>query len=76
MDKILVTREWERMFPSVQVYKLPREISDHNPLLMVTRQNSSSRRRDFRFETYWLKNVGCMDKIREIWGQPTRDRRL
>jgi hypothetical protein len=73
LDRILITWEWEKFFPSVHVYKLPREISDNNPLSMVTRQNPTSRKRDFRFERYWLKNDECMEKLREIWGQPTRD---
>jgi hypothetical protein len=40
---------------------------------MMTRQSLILRKRDFRFETYWLKNADCMDRVKEIWGQPTRD---
>jgi hypothetical protein len=40
---------------------------------MMTRQSLILRKRDFRFETYWLKNADRMDRVKEIWGQPTRD---
>jgi hypothetical protein len=73
LDRILVTKEWEQLFPRVQVYKLPREISDHKLLPMMTRQSPISRKRDFRFEIYWLKNADCMERVKEIWGQPTQD---
>jgi hypothetical protein len=33
---ILVTRSWEMLFPTVLVHKIPREYSDHNPLIMVS----------------------------------------
>jgi endonuclease/exonuclease/phosphatase family metal-dependent hydrolase len=35
LDRVLVSQEWEDMFPQVVVNRLPREISDHNPLLVT-----------------------------------------
>jgi hypothetical protein len=57
----------------VQVHKLPREVSDHNPLIISTRQTSVCKRRDFRFESSWLCDPECLMKIQEIWEQPTKD---
>jgi hypothetical protein len=37
LDRVLMSSEWEDKFPYVQVYKLPREVSDHNPLVVSTR---------------------------------------
>lgn len=34
LDRILVTKEWEHIFPQALVRKLPREISNHNPLII------------------------------------------
>lgn len=34
LDRILVSKNWEDIFPNVLVKKLPREISDHNPLII------------------------------------------
>jgi endonuclease/exonuclease/phosphatase family metal-dependent hydrolase len=36
LDKILVTREWEMLFPTVHVYKEATGMSDHNPLFLAT----------------------------------------
>jgi endonuclease/exonuclease/phosphatase family metal-dependent hydrolase len=34
LDRVLVTKEWEDIFPRASVNRLPREISDHNPLII------------------------------------------
>jgi hypothetical protein len=31
LDRILVSKNWEDIFPNSLVRKLPREVSDHNP---------------------------------------------
>jgi endonuclease/exonuclease/phosphatase family metal-dependent hydrolase len=31
LDRILMSKEWEDIFPQAIVKRLPREISDHNP---------------------------------------------
>ena len=40
LDRILVTREWEDLFPQAMVNKLPREVSDHNPLIISSGKKS------------------------------------
>jgi endonuclease/exonuclease/phosphatase family metal-dependent hydrolase len=35
LDRVLVSQEWEDMFPQVVVNRLPSEIFDHNPLLVT-----------------------------------------
>jgi exonuclease III len=37
LDRIMMTNEWEKLFPTIQAFKAPREISDHNPIIMATR---------------------------------------
>jgi hypothetical protein len=64
----------ENLFSSIHIYKIPREISDHNPLNISTMQSTPSKSRDFRFELSWLQNHSILDKIRELWGEPTRDK--
>ena len=34
LDRILVSNSWEDLFPTAIVTKLPREVSDHNPLIL------------------------------------------
>jgi endonuclease/exonuclease/phosphatase family metal-dependent hydrolase len=44
LDRILMSSAWENRFPSVQVHKLPREVSDHDPLIISTRHTSKCRK--------------------------------
>jgi hypothetical protein len=73
LDRILLSREWELLFPTVHGHKEPRNISDHNPLILSTKFNQSRKRRDFRFKMTWIKHPEFLSKISEIWYEPTRD---
>jgi hypothetical protein len=50
LDRILMSREWEIMFPTVHGHKEPRNMSDHNPLIIYTQSVDPRCRREFRFE--------------------------
>lgn len=39
LDRILVTKSWEDIFPRAVVNKKARDISDHNPLIISTGEN-------------------------------------
>jgi hypothetical protein len=73
LDRALMSGDWENRFPTVQVHKHPRELSDHNPLVLSTRQRDRNRKRDFKFELSWLQDNVCVKRIQEIWEQPIRD---
>jgi exonuclease III len=73
LDKILMSREWEMLFPSVHGHKEPRNLSNHNPLIISIQLINSGKRRDFRFELYWLDHPEFLSRIKEIWTKPTRD---
>jgi hypothetical protein len=68
-----MTGDWEDLFPTVHVHEIPRECSDHNPLILSTKQRAIKRQRMFRFELPWLKDVECLKRIQELWEEPTRD---
>jgi hypothetical protein len=55
--------------PNVKVNKLPREVSDHNPLVLSTDIQVKLRHLRFRFELAWLKNPVFLEKVKEIWGE-------
>jgi hypothetical protein len=38
LDRVLVTKDWEDIFSQASVCRLPREISNHNPLIISTRR--------------------------------------
>jgi hypothetical protein len=73
LGRVLMSREWESRFPMAHVYKNPRGVSDHNPLILTTAIGSCKKTRDFHFETSWLKDPEVIRRIQEIWDKPTRD---
>lgn len=56
LDRILVSKDWEDIFPNSLVKRLPREVSDHNPLIITSELSKSTVHIQFRFETSWLSN--------------------
>lgn len=56
LDRILLTKDWEDLFPLTMAKKMPREVSDHNPLMLLTDSRTPSKAVQFRFELSWLKN--------------------
>jgi hypothetical protein len=66
LDRILVSRDWEDIFPTAMVKRLPREISDHNPLILSSDCHKPLKFLQFRFELNWLDNpefLGAVEKI-------------
>jgi hypothetical protein len=47
LDMLLMSRNWELIFPATHVYKVPRGCSDHNPLFLTTSYNTSTSFREF-----------------------------
>jgi hypothetical protein len=74
LDKILVSKEWERLYPTILVYKKPRDFFDHNPLILDSGSQQTSKGGEFRFELSWLRQEEFSPKIRDVWLAPTRDR--
>jgi hypothetical protein len=74
LDRILMSRGWGSLFPTVQVYKIPRECSDHNPLILITKQLATIKQRPFRFKLTWLKDDDCLHRVQKIWNESTRDK--
>jgi hypothetical protein len=68
-----MTREWEILSPTAHIYKIPRAVSNHNPLILSTQQNASSKLRDFRFELALLKDPYFLFKVKNIWEWAKRD---
>ena len=70
LDRILISKQWEILFPTVQVHKLPREISDHNPLFLSIPTSDPEKKVSFRFELSWLKGPNFTTLVEEIWNVP------
>jgi hypothetical protein len=75
LDNILVTKEWEDIFPQACVNKLPREISDHNPLVLTTRKCDNLPHIQFKCDLCWLKNPEFFVLVEKIWKKPCKAER-
>jgi hypothetical protein len=65
LDRILTTKDWEDLFCLALIKKMPREISDHNPLLLLTGTKTPSKTIQFRFELSWLKNPDFLNQVKK-----------
>lgn len=72
LDRMLMSKEWEDLFPLVMIKKLPRDISDHNPLILLSESQTPSKTIHFRFELGWIRNPGFFITVKKIWDKPCR----
>jgi hypothetical protein len=70
LDRAMANDSWVGLFDMVEVQVLPRNISDHNPLL-VSFSNSMdiqwSKSRMFRYEPCWAKQKDPQNIIKQVW---------
>lgn len=71
-DRILINKEWEDLFPQANVKRLPREVSDHNPLIVSTGSNQGLPFIRFKFDLNWLKDPEFFELAEKIWKKPCR----
>jgi hypothetical protein len=72
LDRVLMTKEWEDLFPLAMIKKLPREVSDHSPLILLTDSKKPTKSIQFRFELSWLKNPDFFTQVEKIWSKLCR----
>jgi hypothetical protein len=73
LDRVLMSKDWEILFPTAHILKKPRDMSDHNPLILNTMQSFRPHSRAFRFELNWLTHPDFKPKVQKLWQDPTRD---
>jgi hypothetical protein len=56
LDRIFVSKTWENTIPLARIKKLPRELFNHNPLILLTGPESGPSQHSFRFEGGWLNH--------------------
>ena len=61
-----MSEELEDLFPRVLVYKLPRDISDHNPLILKNSSGQPLKNISFQFELSWLKQPDFLPTVQSI----------
>jgi hypothetical protein len=70
LDRFLMSREWEIIFPRAMVRKMQREMSDHNPLIISTEPNGTLKHLEFKFELTWINHPNFKSHVVDIWGKP------
>ncbi|KAF8674304.1 hypothetical protein HU200_048128 [Digitaria exilis] len=69
LDRVLVSTEWEALFPSSFMQALSSDMSDHAPLHFATNALPQPKRR-FHFESWWLRVPGHTEAIARAWHCP------
>jgi hypothetical protein len=67
LDRVLISNSWESEFPLCNLRKIPRYMSDHNPLIVRTDLSQQIGSRPFCFENSWLQHAEFKSKVKEIW---------
>ncbi|XP_019256428.1 PREDICTED: uncharacterized protein LOC109234834 [Nicotiana attenuata] len=67
LDRIFVNLPFQNMLPSIKVEHLIRTGSDHAPLLMTCREQTTSFVKPFRFLNFWTKHATFKEVVRQSW---------
>jgi hypothetical protein len=70
LDRILINCEWENIFPLSSARKIPRLMSDHNPIILDTHEKTEPKSREFRFEKSWIKHLDFLSRVERAWNSP------
>jgi mannosylglycoprotein endo-beta-mannosidase len=69
LDRVLVSAEWESLFPNAHLRGLGSDASDHCALLLQTNLTQMNKAR-FHFESYWPKFDDYLDVVAQGWEPP------
>jgi hypothetical protein len=62
--------EWENLFPLSSARKIPRFISDHNPIILDTHEKTDSKSKEFCFEKNWISHPEFLTRVERAWCAP------
>jgi hypothetical protein len=66
IDRFLLSLDWEEQFPNISKRRLPRNRSDHFPLLLDC-GGSDRGNRYYKFENMWMKSEGFVEQVKTWW---------
>lgn len=72
LDRGLVNASWQSMWPNARVTNGTTVGSDHSPVIVQCDPCVGKRKRIFRFEAHWAKDVECKEIVKRAWDK-TRD---
>ncbi|KAF4349270.1 hypothetical protein F8388_024237 [Cannabis sativa] len=67
LDRGLATTEWRLLFPSAVINHLPTMASDHRPILLDTNAGVNCKRRLFKYENMWARDIRSFWVVKEAW---------
>lgn len=68
LDRILVNDAWLDLFDKATTTSIEATLSDHLPLMLWPIPSvRSSRRKSFKFENLWLREVQCREVVYNCW---------
>jgi len=66
IDRVLISEEWNRAWGDSTLWVLPRDVSDHCPLVLKV-GGWDWGPKPFRFNNYWLENRRFKPLVEEVW---------
>ena len=70
LDRVLANHQWLSFLSNTSVQHLNRATSDHSPLLVSLRSTSASVPKSFKFQTFWISNLGFLLTVQSNWELP------
>ncbi|KAL0283695.1 UNVERIFIED_CONTAM: hypothetical protein Sangu_2873500 [Sesamum angustifolium] len=72
LDRVLFSREWLECFQDTKVSHLPRNTSDHCPIMISTDHITARRPSTFRFQNMWLRHEDFISMVKLAWELPSQ----
>lgn len=72
IDRIFCSTEFNEAFPLATAKALPRNPSDHVPILWESGIDQSKNRYRFKFENWWLQHSGFGEVVQNVWSKKTK----
>ena len=71
IDRLFAITEWLNMFLNARLHHLASSASNHCYLMLRTNQRlyRNKHKKQFRFESMWLKDEKCGDIVRQTWAE-------
>jgi hypothetical protein len=67
IDRMFISEGWESRWGNVALWVLPRDVSDHCPLVLNYNQEDWGPK-PFRFNNFWLEDKKFIDLVEASWG--------
>ncbi|KAL3503797.1 hypothetical protein ACH5RR_033638 [Cinchona calisaya] len=70
LDRILVNKQLEVLFPDSRVTHLSRTTSDHSLLLWTLHSNAKRGPKSLMFQAIWIQHHSFLHTVEDTWSQP------